>query len=960
MSETAYTSIEKPSILLARNTPVALVVGVAGFLGSHLTDKLLEKNIQVIGLDNFSTGRKDNLGEAIKHSRFHLIDASAGESLNLDIPRLDYIFIVAGDGWSMRHLLDVALKFNSKIVFVSSIDLYDRKSSLPWFKEKEEELAKFAGDHNLNARILRLSSVFGPRMHFRENDPVTRLIQASLLDELQKESVVSEFSSRAIYVSDAVDLILKSMFFGATALRIFDGALLIPIKVDEIKQILLDPLWHENRGFKPTELPPWLTPNLEKTMKFLAWHPQTDLVKALKETLSYFKENEVEVPRLEVGDHRSEIPRTEREGEKEKLIAEWGKKMEEEKIVKTVKSKMTSWKFPKIKKSLFVHLAALAIILYAIVYPAWTLTFGVLTFRANLQSAFDNLSRGRFEESLKNIDRSSQGIKAAENFKTSFEPFSRVPLFTGFFEDSGELLTLSKEIIRSTKDVVLGTQNLYQGLQSITGEKPDLPGQFLEQSQVHLSSAERGLTKAYLALLEDDFRYLPGFFSFRVDSLKQKVALYLDLVSKAKAAALVLPKVSATGGKKSYLVLLQNNTELRATGGFIGSLSRVDFEGGKLKRIEIQDVYALDGSLNLEVLPPPELKTELGVSHWFLRDSNWEPDFPTSARQAQWFYNKETGQRVDGVVALDLTGMENLLQILGPLELTDYGEKIDAGNLFDKSITYAESSFFPGSQAKKNFLNSMLTELFNKMFFVHQQNWPGIVGSLGKSFKEKHFLVYLDDPKLFSYISSLNFSGALPRPKDSKPGEIHDLLSLVEANLGANKANFYLDRKLNLETGIGKEGEVTHRLRISYTNRSPSEVWPAGKYKNRMRVYLPFGSKMVRVLWGEEDKTGDVTSFADYGRSGYSFLVELGVKEQKTLVLDWELPNKLGFKDNQATYRLDIIKQAGTLEDSLEWTLTFPINYKIISGDGKTTGPQEQRIITDLSVDRRFEIKLTR
>lgn len=952
MSETAYTSIGKSSILLARNTPLALVVGVAGFLGSHLTEKLLEKNIQVIGLDNFSTGSKDNLGESVKNSRFHLINTSAGESLNLDMPRLDYIFIVAGDGWSMHHLLDAVLKFNSKIVFVSSIDLYDRKSHLYWFKEKEEELAKFAGDHNLNARILRLSSVFGPRMHFRGDDPLTRLIQAALLDELQKESVVSEFSSRAIYVSDAVDLILKSMFSGATALRIFDGARLIPIKVDEIKQVLLDPLWHENRGFTPTELPPWPTPNLEKTIKFLSWHPQTDLVKALKATLAYFKDNEIEIP-------RTDIPKTDNQ-EKRELIEEWKKGMEEEKKVSGAKLKVKGWKIPKIKKSLFVHLAALLVILYAIVYPALTLTFGVLTFRANLQSAFDNLSRGRFEDSLKNIDRSSQGIKAAEDFKTTFEPFSRISYFSGFFEDTGKLLGLSKEITRSTKDVVLGTQSLYQGLQAITGEKPDLPGRYLEQSQVYLSSAEGGLTKAYLVLLEDDFSSLPGFLTFRVGSLKQKVALYLDLVRKAKATSLVLPKVSALDGKKSYLVLLQNNMELRPTGGFIGSVSRVDFEGGKLKKIEVQDVYALDGSLNLEVEPPKELKTELGVSRWYLRDANWEPDFPTAARQAQWFYNQETGQRVDGVVALDLTGMENLLQILGPLELKDYGEKIDDHNLFDKSITYAESSFFSGSQAKRNFLNSMLTELFNKMFFVHQQNWPGIVGSLGKSFETKHLMVYLDDPKLFSYISSLNFSGALPRPSDQKPGEIHDFLSLVEANLGANKANFYLDRKLNLETGIGKEGEVTERLRISYTNRSPSEVWPAGKYKNRMRVYLPFGSKMVRVLWGEEDKTRDVTSFADYGRSGYSFLVELGVKEQKTLVLDWELPNKLTFQNGQALYRLDIIKQAGTLKDSLEWTLTFPINYKIISGDGKTTGPQEQRIIVDLSRDRRFEIKLTK
>ncbi len=919
MSDTAYPIIEKSSISLSRNTPVALVVGAAGFIGSHLAEKLLDKNIQLIGVDDFSSGNKKNLQKLIKSSKFHLIEEKA-QNLVLDVPRLDYIFIVANGDWSLQKILKIAESFKTKIVFVSSIELYgkDFPEKLEWFKQAEKEVAHFSAENKLNARVVRLSAIYGPGMHFRVDDPLIKLIRSS-------ETL--DFSTRALYIDDATDLIIKSMFSGATALKIFDGALFHPIKVDEVKQVMMDPVWYEDRDFKPTELPPWPTPNLEKTQKILNWQPQTNLIKALKETLVYFKENEIDI-RNQTSDIRYL--------EKQELIKEWKLDTGEEKPL-SKKRPAFGWKFPKIKVSLLGHLIAVLIIIYAIFYPAATLAIGALTFKANLQSAMGNLSKGRFKESLENIDRAEKGLNTAGDLVNSLEFFGQVSFLKGIYEEASSKISMSEKLISGTKDAVLGVQGLYQGLKAMTGEVQDGPSQFFKEAAVYLTAAETELTEVYL---------------------KYKVDTHLDLIRKAKIAAILLPEISQ--GKKSYLVLLQNNMELRPTGGFIGSVARVDFEGGKLKKIEVQDVYALDGGLNLPVEAPKDLKADLGVSNWYLRDSNWEPDFPTAARQSQWFYNKEASILVDGVVALDLTGVANLLSVVGPLELKDYGEKIDHDNLFERAVTYAEVSFFPGSEAKKNFLNSLLTALFNKMFFVPQQNWPGITSSIGESFEEKHFLIYLHDPALFSYIDSLKFSGALPRPAAIKQGELLDFISLVEANLGANKSNYYLDRKLNLETGIGKEGEINHRLRIFYENKSPSEVWPAGKYKNRMRIYLPFGAKLTRALWGEQDITKDVSSFTDYGRSGYSFLIELGVKEQKTLVLDWQLANKLTFESGSAVYGLEIIKQAGTGKDFLEWDLTFPISYKISLGNSKSFGPQEQHITTDLSEDRRFEVKLTK
>ena len=174
-----------------------------------------------------------------------------------------------------------------------------------------------------------------------------------------------------------------------------------------------------------------------------------------------------------------------------------------------------------------------------------------------------------------------------------------------------------------------------------------------------------------------------------------------------------------------------------------------------------------------------------------------------------------------------------------------------------------------------------------------------------------------------------------------------DFLAPVEANLGADKANYYLDRSYNLETVINKDGEVNHRLRIAYTNRSPSNTFPAGSYKNRMRIYLPFGSKITKGLWGEKDITKDISSFVDYGRSGYSFLIELSSKEVKNLVLDYQTPLKLEFKDKKAVYRLDVVKQAGTLDDPFEWNVVSTLQID----------PQQYSIKTNLSQDKTFQLE---
>lgn len=961
MGENEVNINNNSRILLSRNAPVAIVVGAAGFLGSFLVDKLLEKNIQVIGVDNFKTGKKENLEQASKQKNFHLLNQSA-EDLNLDLLRVDYIFIVAGSEYSLSSILKIFKEKESRMLFVSDIELYSANSSkeLEWYKQAEGKIAKFAHENHLNARILRLSCVYGPRMHFRQKDPTSRLIKAALADQLQKD-IPMEFSTRALYVSDATDLMVKSLLAGSTAQKIFDGCQLSPVAVSEIKQVLLDPLWYENKNFVPGELPPWRSPNLEKTMNFLSWKPKAELVASLKETLNYFKEKGIEKEEEEENiEETKDIIKSQEEWKEDKKNDLDSLKPDAEIEKPQKKKKKFNLKIKGVSWGWISLLFTVLIFTYALIYPVFILGTGIFIYQKNLNLASESLQKGDIALSFSYIDKSESGLSEAKKVIASFDSLREISFLREGFDKTDKMSQIAQESISIIRSAGEGIENLYKGLKAVTGElnEPSMP--YFEKSQLELASSDEKIAKLELSLSDDFINSFPEKARDNIKNLRAQLILYKNLIEKARAVSVLLPDVVAMKGSKSYLILLQNNAELRPGGGFIGSVGKLTFEGGKLKKIDVQDVYAIDGQLKTHVEPPGDIKRDLGMNDWYLRDSNWESDFPTSARQAEWFYAKETGEGVQGVIALDLTAASDLISVIGSLDLPDFNEKITEENLFEKAVTHAEAGFFPGSQAKKSFLTALTNQLFNQLFFLPKSNWSGVVTSIGRSLEGKHISIYLNDPKLFSYLVAQNWTSALPRPKAPIEGYYFDLLSPVEANMAGNKANYYLDRSYNLETVVGKEGEIKHRLKVTYLNRSPSEVFPGGVYKNRMRVYIPEGSKLIRALWGEVDITKDVSSYVDYQRGVMSFLLHLAPKERKSLILDYSTPNALSFKNNNAIYRLNVIKQAGTLKDPFEWKLSYPINYRISSGKGVNSSVQEQTITTDLSVDRSFEIEFRR
>lgn len=512
-----------------------------------------------------------------------------------------------------------------------------------------------------------------------------------------------------------------------------------------------------------------------------------------------------------------------------------------------------------------------------------------------------------------NFDRSGKLFNVSESLFTLsrkiFAKLSYLPLIenkaTYFMDLSHTGVVSSQAASQGVKVAVLG--------QKIVGNIffPELP------------ESEKVATETFA-----EFSRELELFANRFELSKAQAKFNLDIppLSSLSNLARQLPNILGFNGQKTYLVLFQNSTELRPTGGFIGSLGLFSFEKGKLVNTEIFDVYEADGQLHGHVEPPPKLKEHLGEASWYLRDSNWSPDFPTSAQRAGWFLDKELGGKVDGVVAVDLEFAKDLISVLGEIEVLDFNERVNNSNFYQVVQSRVERNFFPGSTQKADFLTALTRSLIDSF----NQQARGAVVPLSKVFlsslEEKHTQIYLNDNDAQREILDLGWDGGLKnskckmQPFGFAQGEnakcVEDYLFIVEANVGVNKANYNINRSYVLDIFPRKEN-ITHELVISYSNKAKDANL---KYKNYLRVYLPQGSVLIKSELVNQKTGAKLALQADKdeekGKDVFGMLVEIGPGESQQLFLTWQvLPTGELGENSELAFLWQ--KQGGTARDPL-------------------------------------------
>lgn len=563
--------------------------------------------------------------------------------------------------------------------------------------------------------------------------------------------------------------------------------------------------------------------------------------------------------------------------------------------------------------------------------------------------------------------------EALEGIKKNVSLFTRASRQTPW---SGSTLDAASELIGIGQTIAKTGQQATQFLQ----ESRHIPEVFLAQYKkrgerapvkittlLHQSANEFEAIQTSVKEIENRLQEvsqatLPAALQKKVDQGKQVIHLFSQMAEDIQNSRAALFKLLGDPLPHRYLILLQNQDEIRATGGFIGSYIVADVDSGLLKKLEFKDVYSSDGQLDTRLPPPPGL--DKITDHYAMRDANYSPDFPTSAEKIKWFLEHSRGPSVDTVIALDQKVIEDLLAVTGSIPLGYAGLHVDASN-FSTTLSYLIESKLVSARQPKQILAEFIPRFIDSL--LNKKHYEALVRTLQEAILTRHLQAYSPDSEIEQLFTALHLDGRfIPPQKDA------DFLSLVSTSMGGNKSDRYIKSNIQHQSSIGLKGDLMDQLTLarehtwSNADRQKIEaIWKKlgsgalnydtlldllgrGVNRNFMRLYVPKGSTFIeahgidlKTLRISEDLNHTVFAFEQ-------FPLAAGQKDEATL--RYQLPFQMDVKKG-GPYRFIIQKQAGVENQSLQHILQWEGSLVATNHYPEPTTQSKNRVVHQAALD---------
>jgi dTDP-glucose 4,6-dehydratase len=310
----------------SRTQPTSIVTGAAGFLGSHLTDLLLSRGHKVIGIDNFVTGRVDNISHLGGNRSFKFIEQDVTEFIFLDVP-VDYVWHFASPASPIDYLelpiqtlkvgslgthkaLGLAKNKRARFLIASTSEVYGDPLVHPqnedyWGNVNPigprgcyDEAKRFAEamtvayqkEHNMQTRIVRIFNTYGPRMRLNDGRVVPAFVSQALKSKPVTVFGKGDQTRSFCYVSDLIEGIYRLMMSdyykpmnigNPREMTMLEFANEIIRATHSRSKIVFKPL--------PQDDPKQRQPDITRARKYLKWEPKVGLAEGLKNTIAYFR-----------------------------------------------------------------------------------------------------------------------------------------------------------------------------------------------------------------------------------------------------------------------------------------------------------------------------------------------------------------------------------------------------------------------------------------------------------------------------------------------------------------------------------------------------------------------------------------------------------------------------------------------------------------------------------------------
>ncbi len=403
---------------------------------------------------------------------------------------------------------------------------------------------------------------------------------------------------------------------------------------------------------------------------------------------------------------------------------------------------------------------------------------------------------------------------------------------------------------------------------------------------------------------------------------KEFVDLVGDFVARSKPLLEVFPYILGVENERRYLLLFQNDKELRPTGGFITAYSIAKVNKGKFEPVVSNDIYNLDNLYRPKVEAPEPIRKYLKgpylISKYYrLRDMNWSPDFFESMSLFTQEAKDAGIKNIDGVIAIDTHTLVNILNVLGEIYVPGYGGY--SNNIVElckcPQVVYELENFAdlegpivwsenepgkivyapPNYDNRKKIIGPMMNTILKDLLGLPAEKMPALFEAISKSVLEKHILVFMFDQRVQKALEEFGIAG---RIKDYEG----DYLLIVDANLGGRKSNLYATQEVVQKIEKKNDSKLVKTLEITYKNPMRQDGWLNSILPNWLRIYVPKGSKLISINGLEDVKS----PYEEFGKTVFSGFFELRPQGIAKVEVKYELPQDFGKE-----YRLFVQKQPG-------------------------------------------------
>lgn len=400
------------------------------------------------------------------------------------------------------------------------------------------------------------------------------------------------------------------------------------------------------------------------------------------------------------------------------------------------------------------------------------------------------------------------------------------------------------------------------------------------------------------------------------EQFKGAASLFVD----AKPLIKRLPEILGEGKEKTYLMIFQNDKELRATGGFWTFYAIFKVNKGKLSIFRSDDIYSLDQTISPHPVAPREILTyHKGVSQFYIRDSNLSPDLVQSIKLFEDLY-KKSGAKVtyDGIILIDSKILVDMLTIFGDTDASGirFSSKIDKRcdcaqviytlfDIVDRPVNYVKEN-------RKGIIGDLMYQLFYKALgFSPSKYWGTLAQTMYKNLQEKHVLLYFIDPEIQKSVENLDFAERIA----SYSG---DYLHVNNVNFAGAKSNLFVSISTTSVAKKESDDLIHKEVTVNYRNPYPASDCNLERgglclnaiLRNWVRFYVPQGSKLDQF----KGSLKKVQTYDELGKTVFEGYLEVPTEGVANVDVTYTLPQSL----SNGNYSIMVQKQAGTEDQKLK------------------------------------------